>query len=66
MTSPAPPDLAKLRINRDAPPPSLRRAVRRNLALAMVALLLVIGYFLTLAPRSRDPGADGGGDCDLQ
>ena len=46
MTSPAPPDLTKLRINRDVPPPSLRRAVRRNLLLGLVALVLVIVGFL--------------------
>ena len=46
MTSPAQPDLSKLRINRDAPPPSLSRAVRRNVILGVVALILVIGAFL--------------------
>ncbi|HKP49892.1 MAG TPA: efflux RND transporter periplasmic adaptor subunit, partial [Gemmatimonadales bacterium] len=46
MTSPVQPDLSKLRINRDAPPPSLSRAVRRNVILGVVALLLVIGAFL--------------------
>jgi len=46
MTSPAQPDLSKLRINRDAPPPSLSRAVRRNLILGVVALILVVGAFL--------------------
>ncbi len=46
MTSPAQPDLSKLRINRDAPPPSLSRAVRRSLILGVVALILVIGAFL--------------------
>ncbi len=46
MTSPAQPDLSKLRINRDAPPPSLSRAVRRNVILGVVALILLIGAFL--------------------
>ena len=46
MTSPAQPDLSKLRINRDAPPPSLSRAVRRNVILGVVALILVVGAFL--------------------
>ncbi len=46
MTSPAQPDLSKLRINRDAPPPSLSRAVRRNVILGVVALILLIGVFL--------------------
>ncbi|MFL5473658.1 MAG: biotin/lipoyl-binding protein, partial [Gemmatimonadales bacterium] len=46
MTSPAQPDLSKLRINRDAPPPSLSRAVRRNVILGVVALIMLIGAFL--------------------
>ena len=46
MTSPAQPDLSKLRINRDAPPPSLSRAVRRNVILGVVALIVLIGAFL--------------------
>ncbi len=46
MTSPAQPDLSKLRINRDAPPPSLSRAVRRNVILGIVALILLVGAFL--------------------
>ncbi len=46
MTSPAQPDLSKLRINRDAPPPSLSRAVRRNMILGLVALIVLIGAFL--------------------
>jgi RND family efflux transporter MFP subunit len=46
MTSPASsprpePDLARLRINRDAPPPAVRRALGRNLVLALVAMLLI-------------------------
>src|SRR3989337_1209810 len=47
MTSPsAPPDLSKLRINRDLPPPTLRRALRRNLLLVLVALAMVGGVLL--------------------
>jgi RND family efflux transporter MFP subunit len=37
------PDLGKLRIDRDAPPPALRRALKRNVALAIVALVVVVG-----------------------
>ena len=46
MTSPAQPDLSKLRINRDLPPPGLSHAVRRNVILGVIALILVIGGFL--------------------
>jgi len=53
MTSPAPsprsePDLARLRINRDAPPPGVRRAFGRNLILALVALVLIVVAILFL------------------
>ena len=42
MTSPsAPPDLSKLRINRDHPPAPLRRALGRNLAIGLGALVIV-------------------------
>jgi RND family efflux transporter MFP subunit len=44
MTAPA--DLAKLKINRDAPSPPERRALRRNLILFVIALIVVA---LTLA-----------------
>lgn len=47
MTSPTP-DLSKLRINRDAPPPALRRALRRNVLLGLVALALVLGGVFAL------------------
>ncbi len=44
MTSPSPSaDLSRLRINRDAPPPEVRRALGRNIALGLVALALVLG-----------------------
>jgi HlyD family secretion protein len=49
MTSPSiPPDLSKLRINRDLPPPILRRALRRNLLLGLLALAIVAGALLVL------------------
>jgi HlyD family secretion protein len=70
VTSPSP-DLSRLRINRDAPPPEVRRALGRNVALALLALLLVLGgifalrrggavpvQVVTVAPAS---GAEGGG-----
>jgi RND family efflux transporter MFP subunit len=46
VTSPAQPDLGKLRINRDAPPPGPRRALGRRLALGLAALVLVVGAWL--------------------
>src|SRR3954452_19153776 len=52
MTSPAQPDLSKLRINRDAPPPKLRSALRRNLIFGLAALVLLLGVFLTWQARS--------------
>jgi len=49
MTSPSPSaDLSKLRINRDAPPPRLRRALWRNVALALGALTIFLGAFIAL------------------
>jgi HlyD family secretion protein len=49
MTSPSPaPDLSKLRINRDAPSPALRRALIRNLALALGAVIIVAGGVFSL------------------
>lgn len=45
MTSPAP-DLSRLRLNRDAPPPAVRRGLIRNLLLAGVAVVLLGGGFL--------------------
>src|SRR3954465_6911480 len=49
MTSPStPPDLSKLRINRDQPSRPLQRALRRNLLLGLVALIIVAGLFLFL------------------
>jgi RND family efflux transporter MFP subunit len=48
MTSPSAPDLSKLRINRDAPPPTLRRALKRNLALVLGAIIIFGGAFIIL------------------
>jgi RND family efflux transporter MFP subunit len=46
-TPPRPePDLAKLRIDRDAPSPALRRALWRNLVLALVVVGLVVATVL--------------------
>jgi RND family efflux transporter MFP subunit len=72
VTSPTP-DLSKLRINRDAPPPALRRALRRNIVLGLVALALVLGgvfalrrggavpvQVVTATPISGSGGAGGG------
>jgi hypothetical protein len=72
VTSPTP-DLSKLRINRDAPPPALRRALRRNIGLGLAALALVLGgvfalrrggavpvRVVTAAPISG-PGSGGAG-----
>ena len=42
MTSAAP-DLSKLRINRDEPPPAVKRALVRNLVLLIVAVVIVAG-----------------------
>jgi RND family efflux transporter MFP subunit len=49
VTSPSPSaDLSKLRINRDAPPPEVRRALVRNLAIAAIALILIVGAIFAL------------------
>ena len=45
MTAPSH-DLSKLRIDRDAPPPDVRRAVARNVVLATVAVALVAATLL--------------------
>jgi HlyD family secretion protein len=74
VTSPSPSaDLSKLRINRDAPPPEVRRALGRNAALAVVALLLILGGFFFLRSGGAVPvqvvtvaaasGSDGGGSA---
>ena len=48
----APADLSKLRIDRSAPPPPVRRALRRNLVLFAVALVLVAGVAAVVRGRS--------------
>jgi len=74
VTSPSPSaDLSKLRINRDAPPPEVRRALTRNVALAVVALLLILGGFFFMRGGGAVPvqvvtiaaasGSDGGGSA---
>ena len=47
MTSPSvPPDLSKLRINRDLPSAPVRRALGRNVAIGLVALVIVAAILL--------------------
>lgn len=64
------PDLAKLRIDRDQPPPALRRAVKRALWLTGAAVVLIVGALLWLKGGSPTPvrvvtassiGGEGGG-----
>jgi len=45
-------DLSRLRINRDEPPPALRKALGRNLLLLAVAVLLTGGAVFALRARS--------------
>ena len=72
-TSPSPlPDLSKLRIDRDSPPPGVRRAVVRNAIFAVIVFGLAGVAYLALRRRSvapvqtvvvmasTDPGAKGG------
>jgi HlyD family secretion protein len=72
VTSPSPsPDLSRLRINRDAPPPEVRRALGRNVGLALVAVLLILGAVFALRGGGAVPvqvvtvaaasGSDAGG-----
>jgi HlyD family secretion protein len=74
VTSPSPSaDLSRLRINRDAPPPEVRRALGRNVVLAVVALLLILGGFFFMRGGGAVPvqvvtvaaasGSDGGGSA---
>lgn len=42
----ATPDLSRLRINRDAPPPAVRRALGRNIIIALAALVFVAAIVL--------------------
>ena len=73
MTAPTPlHDLSKLRIDRDTPPPGVRRAVIRNGIFAGIVFGLAAVVFLVLRQRSivpvqtivvtasADPGAKGG------
>jgi HlyD family secretion protein len=50
MTDPTP-DLSRLRINRDAPPPGVRRAFRTTLLIAAGAVVLVVAALLVLRGR---------------
>jgi RND family efflux transporter MFP subunit len=72
VTSPSPSaDLSKLRINRDAPPPEIRRALGRNIVIAVLALLLIVGAVFALrggravtvqiVTVAAPSGSDGGG-----
>ena len=72
MTAPTPlHDLSKLRIDRDTPPPGVRRAVVRNAIFAAIVFGLAGAAYLVLRARavvpvetivvtaSTDPGARG-------
>src|SRR5205085_11612255 len=64
-------DLGKLRIDRDSPPPGVRRAVVRNLIFALIVFGLAAAVLFVLRERSAvpvqtvvamastDPGAKG-------
>ncbi len=55
MSNPSPgpiPDLGRLRIDRDAPPPGLRRAFWRNLLLALIALGAVAAFLYMRRDRA--------------
>lgn len=73
MSAPTPlPDLAKLRIDRDSPPPGVRRAVVRNAIFAAIVFGLAAAVLFVLRERSvpavqtivamasTDPGSKGG------
>jgi RND family efflux transporter MFP subunit len=56
MTSPAPSaDLSKLRLDRDDPPPGVRRAFRRNLILALGLVLVGVAVFLAFGRGGAVP-----------
>ena len=46
MATASPPDLAKLRIDRDQPPPAVKRAFTRTLWLAAAAIVVVAGLVI--------------------
>jgi RND family efflux transporter MFP subunit len=48
----APADLSKLRINRDAPPPPVRKALGRNLIIFGVALVVLVAAAFTVKSRA--------------
>ncbi len=48
----APADLAKLRINRDVPPASVRKALRRNLIIFGIALVVIVLGVVLVTSRS--------------
>ncbi|HEY7236563.1 MAG TPA: efflux RND transporter periplasmic adaptor subunit [Gemmatimonadaceae bacterium] len=73
MSAPTPlPDLGKLRIDRDSPPPGVRRAVLRNAIFATIVFGLAAAVLFVLRERSvpavqtivamasADPGSKGG------
>ena len=77
MTSPAP-DLSKLRINRDATPPGVRKALVRNLVLVAVAVVIIAGVVMFTRGRggpvvqvavasvtSRSGGGGGSGTASV-
>ncbi len=56
MTSPSPSaDLSKLHINRDDPPPAVRRALGRNLMLVLIILVLGLGAVFTFVRGGAVP-----------
>jgi HlyD family secretion protein len=74
VSSPSPSaDLSRLRINRDAPPPEVRRALGRNVAIAVLALVLIVGAVFALRGGGAVPvqivtvaaasGSEGGGSA---
>src|SRR5687768_6715611 len=72
MSTPAP-DLSKLTINRDAPPPGVGRALIRNAILLVIALVIITAFVVvrqqrstptvqtTVVSASADGGASGPG-----
>jgi RND family efflux transporter MFP subunit len=74
VTSPSPSaDLSKLRINRDAPPPVVRRALGRNVVIAVLALVLIVAAVFAVRGGGAMPvqtvtvaassGSEGGGSA---